>query len=369
MKRRRFLKAAGLGTLLLGGGGAASVSAARATNSYYDGPVTDHFDGTVFFNPQGEPPKGFKELIKWQLGGGRKRWPSAYPSTHSDEPPASVDGDGLRVSFVGHATVLVQTGGLNLLTDPVWSQRASPFQWAGPKRVNDPGIDFERLPKIDAVLLSHNHYDHLDLDTLSRLRRAHDPLVVTPLGNDTIIASHDAAIRTVTGDWGDTVELGAARPGAGVRVTFEPMHHWSARGIADRRNALWAAFVIDAGAAGKIYHIGDTGFHDGINYRDAKAKHGPFRLAILPFGAYEPRGFMRAQHQNPDEAVRGHLLCGAEQTLGHHWGTFQLTNEAIEDQLADLETARETHGVPEHAFRALRPGQAWDVPVRAALSA
>ena len=350
----------GIGTLAAGAVGAGGMTAARASNPYYDGPVTDHFDGTVFFNPDGEAPKGFKELLKWQLGGGRKSWPSSYPSPHSDTPPARVEGDGLRVSFVGHATVLIQVAGLNLLTDPVWSLRASPVQWAGPRRVNAPGIDFERLPKIDAVLLSHNHYDHLDLNTLSRLAKVHDPLVITPLGNDAIVRDHDGAIRTVTGDWNDAVDLAP-----GVKVTFEPMHHWSARGLTDRRNALWAAFVVDAGAAGRIYHVGDTGFHRGINYQAAIDKYGGFRLAILPFGAYEPRGFMRAQHQNPDEAVRGHILCGAEHTLGHHWGTFQLTNEAIEDQLADLAAAREKHGVPADLFRALQPGETWDVPVKA----
>ena len=146
-----------------------------------------------------------------------------------------------------------------------------------------------------------------------------------------------------------------------VTVHFEPAHHWSARGITDRRNALWAAFVIKT-PSGDIYHIGDTGFHDGINYKNAVAKYGGFRLAILPFGAYEPRDFMRGQHQNPDEAVQGHLMCGAEFTLGHHWGTFQLTNESIDDQVEHLEVALKKHNVSADVFRRLRPGQAWDVP-------
>ena len=346
--------AAVLGPAALGAG---AVTVGRSRNPYYSGPVSDHFDGVNFFNPGGEPPKGFVELIKWQMGGGRKKWPESYPSPFSDTPPARVNDDQLRVSYVGHASVLVQCGGLNFLTDPVWSDRCSPVTWAGPKRVNPPGIDFEALPKIDAVLLSHNHYDHLDLHTLRRLHDRDGTSIITPLGNDRILKNHFEGFNITVGDWGDRVDVASH-----TSVTFEPMHHWSARGTTDRRNALWAAFVIE-GPAGKIYHVGDTGFHQGINYRDARNKYGEFRLAILPFGAYEPRGFMKAQHQNPDEAVQGHQLCGARFTLGHHWGTFQLTNESIEDQLADLEAARNKHGVDQDVFRALQPGQFWEVPM------
>jgi len=321
--------------------------------------VSDHFDGVNFFNPGGHPPKGFVPLLKWQLGKGRKKWPLEYPSPYNDMPPERIGGDGLRVSYVGHATVLVQSGGLNLLTDPVWSERCSPVSWAGPKRKNAPGIDFDNLPPIDAVLLSHNHYDHLDLATLIRLHDEFGCLIITPLGNDRILHTHNERLNVVAGDWGDTITLDDD-----TRVTLEPMHHWSARGVADRRNALWAAFVIQ-GPAGNIYHVGDTGFHEGINYRAARSKYGGFRLAILPFGAFEPRDFMQHQHQNPDEAVRGHKLCGADFTLGHHWGTFQLTNESIDDQLTFLAQARKDHDVGADVFRELRPGQFWEVPRRA----
>ncbi|WP_040305311.1 MBL fold metallo-hydrolase [Ahrensia sp. R2A130] len=356
MNRRKFLYWLG-GVPLVGAAlGAGSIAVARSKNPYYSGPVSDHFDGTVFFNPEGQEPKGFVELLKWQLNGEKKKWPSSYPSPYNDTPPAKVEGSDLRVSFVGHATTLIQTGGLNILTDPVWSERCSPVSWAGPKRVNAPGIDFDKLPKIDIVLLSHNHYDHLDQRTLDKLQAAHDPWIITPLGNDTIIRGNNENIRCTAHDWGDVVEL----PN-GHKLTLEPAHHWSARGMADRRNALWAAFVIE-GPAGKIYHIGDTGFHNGTNYKTAREKYGAFRLAILPFGAYEPRNFMKGQHQNPDEAVQGHKLCNAAHTLGHHWGTFQLTDESIEDQLTHLDEARKKHGVSEDAFRALQPGEFWDVP-------
>lgn len=326
-------------------------------NRYYNGPVTDHFDGTVFYNPGGTPPKGFRDLLRWQFGAGKMPWPGTYPSPFDDHVPDSrVDGTSMRVTMVGHATLLLQTAGMNILFDPVWSDRASPFSFIGPKRRNPPGIRFENLPKIDAVLVSHNHYDHLDLPTLKRLAAGHDPLFVTPLGNDMILKGAADPSRIVAEDWGGTVSLSPD-----VAVHLEPVHHWSARGRSDRRMALWAGFVVEA-PGGKVYHVGDTGFHDGMNYRAAAKKHGGFRLAILPIGAYEPRWFMKGQHQTPDEAVRGHALSGAAHTAGHHWGTFRLTNEGIEDPLRALETALEDHAVPADTFRALRPGEAWDIP-------
>jgi len=355
MRRRSFFKWFGLlsVTAVFTGGGYRAVK--TNTNPYYSGPKSDHFDGLQFFNPGGEHPRGFKKLMKWLLSD-RPKWPKSFPSPFEDKPPVRVAGAQLRLSFVGQATTLIQTAGLNILTDPVWSARVSPVAFAGPRRVNKPGIDFDNLPPIDVVLISHNHYDHLDIKTIGRLVKAHNPLFVVPLGNDKIIHKKYYRARTVAGDWGDQIELTP-----GVNVTLEPTHHWSARGTTDRRNALWAAFVIGT-PGGAIYHIGDTGFHDGHNYREAAAKYGEFRLAILPFGAFEPRDFMKAQHQNPDEAVQGHMLCRARYTLGHHWGTFQLTDESIDDQINHLKAAKTKYAIAEERFRALRPGQVWNVP-------
>ncbi len=328
----------------------------KAANPYYQGPASDHFDGRCFFNPGGKAPASYSALLKWQLGTPRPKWPTRWPSPFPLARPAPrIDGGGLRVTMVGHASLLIQTAGLNILTDPVWSARVSPLRFAGPKRVSQPGIAFADLPPIDIVLVSHNHYDHLDLATLKRLHSAHDPLVITPLGNDAIIRRRVPEARVATGDWGDRFEL----DGAAIHV--EPAHHWSARGTKDRRMALWSGFVVET-AAGKIYFAGDTGFHDGAHYRRIAEKHGRLRLAILPIGAYEPRWFMAPHHQNPDEAVRAMLLCNAAFAAGCHWGTFHLTNEPIEEPRARLQEALETHDIAGETFRAMLAGEVWDIP-------
>lgn len=356
MHRRNALKTLAAGAVA----SFASVSAARAArsgNRYYSGPASDHFDGRVFFNPGGEEPRGFADLLRWQFNGKRERWPARWPEEAMlTVPDERVAGDGLRVTMVGHATMLVQVAGVNILTDPVYSTRASPTALAGPRRVNGPGVTFEALPPIDIVLLSHNHYDHLDLDTLARLKVAHDPLVVTPLGNDTIVRDRVKSMRFATMDWGDARAIGP------LTVHCEPAHHWSARGLHDRRMALWGAFVVET-PVGRIYHIGDTGFDGGTNYQTVRKKHSGFRLALLPIGAYEPRWFMQAQHQNPEEAVAGMQLAGAAFAAGHHWGTFQLTDEAITRPEIDLRAALSRARVAEERFRPLQPGEVWDVPV------
>lgn len=329
----------------------------RPSNPYYQGAPSDHFDGVTFFNPQGTPPGRIAELLRWRLSNTREKWPRAWPSPwHGEKPEPRVEGDRLVVTMVGHATLLIQTGGVNYLTDPVWSERVSPVTFAGPKRVNPPGVAFADLPSINAVLLSHNHYDHLDIATLTALVRRDDPVIVTPLGNDTIVKAAIPAARTFAGDWGDTIELPGLPP-----IRFTPAHHWSARGIADRRMALWTAFVIDS-PGGPIYHIGDTGFHGGINFEDAGRSHGPFRLAILPVGAYEPRWFMRGQHMDPHEAVMGMQLCNAAFAVGHHWGTFRLTDEAIDAPRKTLAEALAASCIEEGRFPALRPGEKVEVP-------
>ena len=273
----------------------------------------------------------------------------------SDTPPARVVGDKVRLSFVGHASWLIQTAELNILVDPVWSMRASPFSFAGPKRRNHPGIAFEKLPDIDVVLVSHGHYDHLDAATLSRLAKRFSPRVITPLGNDVTMLEADPAIKANAFDWHDRVDLGN-----GVAVTLVPTRHWSARGLFDRNKALWASFVLET-PVGKLYIVCDSGYGEGRHFRRVAEAHGPIRLAILPIGAYEPRWFMRDQHMNPEDAVKALADCGAEQALAHHHGTFQLTDEAIDAPAMALGEALNAAKLPREKFAVLKPGQVFEI--------
>ena len=266
--------------------------------------------------------------------------------------PHRVEGAAWRLSYVGHASWLIQTAGLNILIDPVWSERASPFRFVGPKRVNDPGIAFADLPPIDAVLVSHAHYDHLDVGTLSRLAAAHRPRVVTPLGNDAIMRYHDPAIAAEAYDWHEPVDIGT-----GITVTLVPTRHWSAREPV-RPQHVAVGVVRDRGA-GRT-HLSSSPIRATATANistSARERHGPFRLAVLPIGAYEPRWFMRDQHMNPAEAVQAFVDCGAERALAHHYGTFQLTDEAIDAPLIALAHALSVAGIPAERFRALQPGE------------
>lgn len=347
LSRRRLL------TLLAGLAAAIGLPAAWAERGRtYDGPPSDHFDGVRFFDPDGAPPRSLWDLLRWRWTRQPAPWPERAPSPFSDTPPARVDGGRARLSYVGHASWLIQAGGLNILVDPVWSERASPVAFAGPKRVNDPGIEFAALPPVDAVLVSHGHYDHLDVATLSRLAARFSPRVITPLGNDVVMRSADPAIRAEAYDWNDRVVLGD-----GVAVTLVATRHWTARGLFDRNKALWASFVLHT-PAGAIYIVCDSGYGSGVHFRRVREAHGPLRAAILPIGAYEPRWFMRDQHMNPHDAVRALADCGAELALASHHGTFRLTDEAIDAPVRMLDEARAAAGLPPDRFRVLRPGQA-----------
>ena len=263
---------------------------------------------------------------------------------------ASRRGGRIRLAFIGHSSFLLQTEGVNLLIDPVWSQRAGPVG-LGPRRVTPPTLDLADLPPIDAVIVSHNHYDHCDVATLAKISRDHPAPVLTPLGNDAILHRADRAIRAQAFDWGDSAKVGP------LRIHFEPALHWSARGRGDARMALWASFVIE-GFRHKIYFAGDTGYGDGSLFKDIGRRHGPIRLALLPIGAYAPRWFMRDHHCDPDEAVKIFQHLGAEYAFACHWGAFRLTDEPYDEPVARLKAALQAAGIDETRFRADPPGSA-----------
>jgi len=342
---KRFAAAGALGAAGLG-----MTLRSRPANAYYSGPVTDHFDGVRFFNPGGTEPPGFGRAINLYMTQQWEPWPARLPDVKPDRPPRETNGSVTRITFVGHASWLIQSAGLNLLVDPVWSERASPLSFAGPRRIRPPGIAFQDLPRIDVVLVTHNHYDHLDHDTLGRLWRRDRPRVVTPLGNDTIIREAMPGVTATTLDWRENAELSPR-----VRVHAEPTVHWSARGLRDRRHALWASFVVET-PAGTIYAIGDSGFGDGATFRAIAGRHERLDLALIPIGAYEPRWFMRGQHIDPAEAAEAFRLCGASAALGHHWGTFPLTAEAHDRPPRDLAKALFERGIAAERFVPVLPG-------------
>ena len=320
----------------------------KPVNPYFSGPPSDHFDGSRFFNPDHpDTDRSLGDLLRWKLKETAAPWPRSVPARQI-VPEASVAG--LRVTIVGHASVLIQVAGLNVLTDPIWSERASPLSLLGPRRVWAPGIAFESLPRIDAVLLSHNHYDHMDLATLRRLHIEHSPLMVAPLGNDVILRRAIKGVRVAAGDWWDLIDIGK-----GGEVTIVPAYHWSSRTGRDRRMALWCGFMLSS-PGGRVYFAGDTGYGNGRIFRDVRQRIGRPDLALIPIGAYAPRWFMSAQHTDPNEAVQILESLEAARAIGIHWGVFQLTDERRDEPLELLLEALARRGIAQSAFPAGEPG-------------
>ena len=327
----------------------------RAVNRYYSGLPNDHFDGLRFFNPgHATSDRGLRDILRWKLKEKPARWPRSVPAVRQAVPDVRVAR--LRATIVGHASVLIQAGGLNVLTDPVWSDRASPLPFAGPRRVWAPGVALEALPQIDAVLLSHNHYDHMDLPTLRRLHARDRPLIVTPLGNDAILRRAISGVRVRAGDWWDRIDIDK-----GGEVTIVPAYHWSARTGRDRRMALWSGFMLRT-AGGCAYFAGDTGYGDGHIFREVRRRIARPDLALIPIGAYAPRWFMSPQHTDPNEAVQILEDLEAARAVGIHWGVFQLTDEAREEPPELLREALVSRGIGQDIFPAGVPGLSYDLP-------
>jgi len=328
---------------------------------YYRGPQSAHFNGERFFNPDGEfgtggtRKAGPGRFLRFAMGSDRTPWPASVPVTPA-HPAQRVHGTTLKATWVGHATVLLQTNGLNILTDPIWSQRASPFSFTGPKRVRAPGVAFDDLPPIDLVLISHNHYDHMDIATLKRLWERDHPLIITSLGNDTLLRR--AGIRAQARDWGESIAIaGGDQPGD---VVVERVHHWDSRWMADRNRALWSGFTLRL-PGGPIFFAGDTGLGDDSWPKQA-ARHGPFRFAIIPIGAFRPRELMSGNHIGPVEAVHVFRELNAGNALAVHWGTFQLSSEGVDEPRQVLRAELRRNGIASDRFRATEAGETIDIP-------
>ncbi len=307
---------------------------------------SDHFDGERFFNPHAPQPKSLEDVRRWRRTRQKEQWPEHVEDPRFP-PPGRVAPGRISATFIGHSTFLLQIGGICVLTDPIWSQRCSPVRFAGPRRARRPGQSLDALPGVDLLLVTHNHYDHMDLPTLRRVRRRWAPPTATGLGNARHLAK--AGIRSaVELDWWHSTEL------AGARVTYVPAQHFSSRTLHDRNRCLWGGFVVEAGGA-VVYFAGDSGYCP--HFTEIACRFPHIDLALLPIGAYEPRWFMRQQHVDPAEAVRAHLDLRPRRSLGMHFGTFQLTDEAIDAPVLALREARARAGVAEIEFDVLGFGQ------------
>jgi N-acyl-phosphatidylethanolamine-hydrolysing phospholipase D len=353
-----------------------TLSGCATVNDDYN-PAKKHHRPDGFQNNYTEATdKSRMELLRWQLARLRAGLPKPpeqlTPVVAPDLKFVSANNGANQepaITWIGHATMLMQMGGLNILTDPHFSERASPVQFAGPKRYQAPGIALKDLPRIDLVLLSHNHYDHLDVASVRGLnaQAGGPPLFLVPLGVKKWF-TNEGITNVQQMDWWDTRSVKTAS--GEVEVHFTPVQHWSARSLSDRRATLWGGFALFA----KDFHLyfsGDTGyskdFIDTQNHfasRQGAAQGGGFDMALIAVGAYEPRWFMKEQHANPQEAVQIHLDLQAKRSIGIHWGTFDLTDESLDQPPKDLAAARNAKNLPKEAFDVMAIGQTLKLPRR-----
>jgi len=314
----------------------------------YSGPNSGHFNGKRFVNPDSVKAKGFTEVLKWAMNRDQGTWQAIDTIRQAAPPPASVPSGEVRVTFVNHATFLIQIGDLNILTDPIWSDRTSPVPFAGPKRYVPPGISMDDLPAIDAVIISHNHYDHLDVSTVKRIVKRFNPHFYAPLGVSQFLRNKGVQ-RSTDMDWWGTLPLAE-----GIDLHCVPAQHFSGRGTFDRDKTLWCGYVIDT-PQGNIYFAGDTGYGDF--FKQIGAKLGPFKIAMLPIGAYKPRWFMSPIHIDPAEAVKVHRDVHARTSIGMHFGTFPLADDGMDDPVEDLQKALEQSGLRPNEFLIMANGE------------
>lgn len=303
----------------------------------WQGPRTDHFDGWYFRNP--EPvDKSTTQFLRWMISRNKPQWKKIESAPMGAPPPERILNQDLRITFVNHATVLIQVDGLNVITDPIWSDHASPFLWTGPQRWHPPGIRFEDLPPIDVVMISHDHYDHLDMTTLERLKDEHDPRFLAGLGIKKLLR-HAGIYKVTEMDWWDSWTLPNGR-----KIHAVPARHWSKRNLFGDRETLWLGFVMET-ADGPIYYSGDTGF--GSHFSEIHQRFGNMRFSILGMGGYQPHWYEHHSHISPAAAVLVHRLLHSRNSIGVHFGTFRLGDDTQTGPVDDLIIAREAAGLTE----------------------
>ncbi len=313
-------------------------------------PVSDHCDGRRFLNPRGHVNRTWLDVLKWRRTSKAHPWPKSVALDPQSLPPFNAEGK-VSCTLINHATFLLRFPGCNVLTDPIFSDCAGPLGRLGPRRVHPPGIDFKQLPHIDIILLSHDHYDHCDLPTLRRCAWEHGPIIIAPLGHRALLrrAGFEDDKITELDWWQNHVGTG------GLTITFTPARHWSNRLSGKRNGRLWGGFYLQTKDQ-RVLFTGDTAY-DHEHFTSIRQRLGAPDLALIPIGAYEPRWFMAAQHCNPAEAVQIHTELDTRQSVGMHWGTFQLTDEARDEPVKALQEAMEQRGISADQFRVLQPGE------------
>lgn len=292
-------------------------------------PITDHYDGKRFFNPHAKEKFPYFRLLKWLIKRKSPKWPKFIANTYECHLPKDIKKGEITSTFISHASFLIQTATLNIIIDPVYSKRVGPYGLLGYKRVRLPGVPFNKLPSIDIVLISHNHYDHLDINTLKRIKKIYNPYFVTGLGNSKLLKSYGFK-KVIELDWWENYCY------EDTEIEFVPAQHFSARTLFDRNRTLWGGFIIRTQNK-TLYHAGDSGY--GPHFKEIYKKIGRPDITFLPIGGYKPRWFMKMMHINPEEAVEVHLELGSKLTIPMHYGTFPLSDESYDQPLIDLEEA------------------------------
>lgn len=301
-----------------------------------------------FRNTHRNDPHGGASMFEFLRKMRTQAWTRPqFPRAPNDPAWLAANRSQTSVTWIGHASFLVQLDGLNILTDPVLSRRTSPFQWAGPERLAPLGLRFDELPRIDVVLISHNHYDHLDAPFVKRIAARDAPTFVVPLGVKAWFARRGIG-EVVELDWWQSADV------RGLRVHAVPAQHFSGRGLHDRNQTLWCGFVYERGGE-RHFFAGDTGY--GPDFAEIGRRFAPIDLSMIPIGAYDPRGFMRPVHVDPEEAVRIHQDVGSQLSLAMHWGTFRLTLEPLDEPPQRLAAALDAAGVARDRFRVLQHGE------------